>query len=177
MGELNANFLVWRKANDNYVVLYEGGVVKDGKINLLLSNSLISQITINGNSYQTFENLRFYTFNSGTWGYKDISKMLPNYLYLGAVERTVLFCWCSDKNYVYVVDKTKPISTLTEYSSSNDFNNYVKNKVGDLKGNYYIGSHVFNAITNKQRLLILNDIQGVFSNFKDSGNLKLYTPK
>src|SRR6478736_972060 len=138
MAELEANYLVWRKANDNYAILFEGGVVKGGKIQLLLSNSLVSQIPVNGNSYQTFENLRFYTFSGSAWNYKDLSKILPNYFYLGAVERTILFCYDSTKNYIYVVDKTTPITSLTEYSSDNDFNNYVKNKVEDLKGNYYM---------------------------------------
>lgn len=175
--ELEANYLVWRKANDNYAILFEGGVVRNGKIQLLLSNSLISQITINGNVYQTFENLRFYTFNGSKWSYKDLSKILPNYFYLGAVERTVLFCYDNIKSYIYVVDKTAPTATLTEYSSDNDFNNYVNNKVDDLKGNYYMGAYVFNANADKQRLLILNDIQGNWNNFDDYGNLKLYSPK
>lgn len=177
MAELTANFLVWRKANDNYAVLYEGGVVKGGKIQLLLSNSLVSSVSINNNTYQTFENLRFYTFNGSSWQFKDLSKILPNYLYLGAVERTVLFCWDSSRNYIYLVDRTSFTPYVTEYCSDDDFNNYVNNKIEDLKGNYYMGSHVFNATTNKQRLLILNDIQGSFRNFNDSGNLKLYTPK
>lgn len=177
MSELNSNYLVWKKANDSYAILLEGGVVKEGKIQLLLSNSLVSQISINNNIYQTFENLRFYTCDGSGWIYKDLTQILPKYLYLGAVERTILFCWDNSTNYIYILDKTTPTYSLTEYCSNNNFNNYTKNKVDELNGNWYIGSHVFNAHTNKQRLLILNDIQGSFRSFSNSGNLKLYNPK
>jgi len=176
LAELDANFLVWEKPNNEYSINFEGGVYKNGKLELLISKSLVADVAVEGNIYQTYEELRLYTYNNG-WTYVDLSEILPKYYSVWALQRVLQLCWDSENSYIIIIDKTGTKDIVYEYSSSNNFKTYTYSILSNLPNSYYFGSHSFNADVNTNRLLCLLDIKGDIYDFNSSANLLLYSPK
>lgn len=173
--ELDTNFLIWEKESDDYCINFEGGVFKSGILNVLISKSLIDPVIVAGNTYQTYEELRLYSYSENqALAYKNLSDIVPKWHHLWAFERTVQLCWDNNYNYIYIIDKTGSLDIVYEYRSSNNFLTYTYSILGNLTGKYYYGSHAFNSTTIDERLLILLDVQGDIDDFNSSSNLLLY---
>lgn len=173
--ELDANCLVWEGATADDAINFEGGNYKDGKIRLLISRSLRDDVIESGNAYQTYQELRLYTYDGG-WTYTDVSDIIYPYYGLWAIEKIVSLAWDGVYDYIYVVDRDSTPHKVYEHKSINLFQTYTTTLVQETAGNFYFGSHTYNAETNSDRLLVLLDVQGDWSELDDSANLVLIKP-
>lgn len=150
--ELNTNFIVWNKKNDDYAVNFEGGVVKSDGIRFLASENLLSGDVQIGNAIQSYESLRVYTFNT-SWTFQDLSDLAPNYEANWGLERLLQLTWDETADYIYIVDKTQTPSPLLELKSTNKFQNYTVETLTTLEGDVRYGAHSINSRVNSERLL------------------------
>ena len=125
--ELDANCAIWLRASTDYNINFEGGVKKDGVVRVLISRSLLDDVVIDGNTYQTYKELRLYKYD-GSWSYVDLTSIMPENYVIWGVQRTVQLSWDDTFDYITIIDKVSSPEVIRQYKSTNLFQDYTTNR-------------------------------------------------